>query len=427
VPDIAPRTAIEEWRRYGLVPLAAMIGYSTMAIQTYGIGPFVTSLEGEFGWSRAEIMIGLTISNGLGVMFNFLVGVLADRIGPRRVGLAGVVVKTGAIMLLATVSASVLNWWLLWVLVGLGAVLAQANVWASAVASRFDRGRGFAIAVALSGSSFCAAIIPVIAHELIENFGWRIAFVGIGFGWLVIAFPVVYFLFYGRKEEQQAAAAKFKKAPRDVSLEVAAAAVELPGLSIGQGLRRPAFWQLLIASFAFASYTMAVAPNLVPMLGEKGATPVVAAQLAAIVGIVGIVARISAGFLLDIMSARVLGTFVFALPVAGCALLLGDAPGYLVLTLCMVSFGITIGAEYDVVFYLVSRHFGLRSFASLMGGMLTAGALGGAIAPAVAGRLHDVFGDYNPMLMVLMVLMAAGALAIATMGRPPREFALAHG
>lgn len=422
--DIRPSTALGEWRRYGLLPLAAMVGYSTMAIQTYGVGPFVTSLEAEFGWTRAQIMIGLTISNGLGVLFNFAVGVLADRIGPRRVGLAGVVVKSSAIMLLATVSSSVLNWWLLWVLVGLGAVLAQANVWASAVASRFDRGRGFAIAVALSGSSFCAAIIPVIAYGLIEQFGWRMAFVGLGLGWLVVAFPVVFFLFHGRQDDQRAAAAREKETQRETLAESAAPAAEQTGVGISEGLRRPAFWQLLVASFAFASYTMAVAPNLVPMLGEKGSSPLVAAQLATVVGLVGIVARISAGFLLDFMSARVLGTFVFLLPVAGCGLLLGDTPSYLVLTVCMASFGITIGAEFDVVFYLVSRHFGLRRFASLMGGMLTVGALGGAISPAVAGRLYDVSGSYNPMLMVLMVLMAAGALAIATIGRPPAEFML---
>jgi MFS family permease len=319
------------------------------------------------------------------------------------------------------VSSSVLNWQLLWILVGIGAVLAQANVWASAVASRFDRGRGFAIAVTLSGSSFCAAIIPIIATWLIGEFGWRMAFVYLGGGWMLVALPVVYLWFRGERDEQREAA---KRRPVAESEEPDEPVAELPGLSISEGLSRPAFWQLLIASFAFASYTMSVAPNLVPMLGEKGTTPATAAVLAGLVGVVGWIARVSAGFLLDIMSARLLGTFVFLLPVLGCGLLLGDAPSYAVLTACVVSFGITIGAEYDVVFYLVSRHFGLKSFASLMGGMLTVGAFGGAVAPFVSGWLHDSFGNYNPMLMVLMALMGAGALAIATMGRPPEEYAL---
>lgn len=411
-----PRTALDEWRRYGLVPLAAAVGYSTMAIQTYGIGPFVVPLEQEFGWSRAQIMIGLTISNGIGVLLNFAVGVLADRIGPRRVGMGGLLVKTSAIMLLATATGSVLNWSLLWVLVACGAALAQANIWVSAVASRFDRGRGLAIAAALSGSSFCAALVPVLATWLIAHYGWRLAFVGIGAVWLTVAFPIVFLLFRGRQDERKAGRSRVT----DVS-ESGPSAM-LSGVTIAEGLRRAAFWKLLIASFAFAYYTMAIAPNLVPMLAEKGATPAGAAQLAALVGIVGIIARISAGFLLDVMPARLLGTIVFLLPVGGCALMLGDGHAMLLLALGVASFGITIGAEYDVVFYLVSRHFGLRSFASLMGGMLTAGALGGAVAPVVTGRMHDLFGGYDEVLMLQMLLMAAGALAIATLGRPVQDY-----
>lgn len=420
--ETVPASASAEWRRYGFVPVAAAIGYSTMAIQTYGVGPFVAPLEAEFGWSRAEVLFGLTISNTIGVLFNFAVGVLADKLGPRRVGLSGIVVKTAAIMMLATATGSVLNWSILWFLVAIGAVLAQANVWASAVASRFDRGRGLAIAVALSGSSFCAAIVPLVATWMIGEFGWRTAFVGIGLGWLVVAFPITFLLFHGRQDEIRRAVKRESELTAELPGSAAAGHAELPGLAIREGMRMAAFWRLIIASFGFAFYTMSISPNLVPMLTEKGSTAVVAAQIAALVGIVGIVSRISAGFLLDHLPTNLLGTIVFLLPVGGCALMLGDSPSYLMLALGVASFGITIGAEYDVVFYLVSRHFGLKSFASMMGGMLTAGALGGAIAPVITGWMHDIYGDYDQMLMLLMVLMAMGALAIATMGRPRQDF-----
>jgi MFS family permease len=410
----APRSAMAEWRRYGVLPVAAGIGYSTMGLQTYGIGPFVTTLEHEFGWSRADVLFGLTISNTIGVLLNFAVGVLADRIGPRRVALGGVIVSTGGIALLATATGSLVNWSLLWVVVALGAVLAQANVWASAVASRFDRGRGLALAVMLCGTSICAAVVPVLTTWLIGAYGWRTAFAGTAAIWLVVAFPIVLLFFRGRQDEQR----------RSPAAEAPAAV--LGGVAIRDGLRMAAFWRLLVAAFAFAFYTLAISPNLVPLLTEKGETALGAAQIAALMGLGGIIARISAGFLLDHMSARLLGTFVFLLPVAGCALLLGDAPGYLVLALAAASFGITMGAEYDVVFYLVSRHFGLRSFASLMGALLTAGALGGAVAPLVTGWLHDGYGGYDQMLILLMALMGSGALAIATIGRPTQDWGAAH-
>lgn len=409
----APQSAMAEWRRYGIVPIAAGIGYSTMAIQTYGIGPFVAPLEQEFGWSRAQVMAGLTISNSIGFLLNFAVGVLADRLGPRRVAMSGVVVKTGAIALLATATGTLLNWSLLWVLVALGAVLAQANVWASAVASRFDRARGLALAVTLSGSSFCAAIVPVLATWLITDHGWRTAFVGVAAVWLIVALPIVFLFFRGAQDERRPA-------------PTGEAPAALPGMTIREGMRMAPFWQLMIAAFAYAFYTMAIAPNLVPLMVEKGEATLVAAQLAALMGMVGIVARISAGFLLDHFSARGLGTLVFLMPVLGCGLMLLDAPGYMVLALAVASFGVTIGAEYDVVMYLTSRHFGIRSFAALMGALLTAGALGGAIAPVVAGWLHDSYKGYDEMLILLMALMAAGALAIFTMGRPRQDWSAAQ-
>ena len=241
----APQSAMAEWRRYGMVPIAAGIGYSTIAIQTFGIGPFIVPLEQEFGWSRAQTMIGLTISNTVGVLLNFAVGVLADRLGPRRVALSGLVVKTGAVALLATATGTVLNWSLLWVLVALGAVLIQANVWASAVASRFDKGRGMALAVTLSGSSFCAAIIPILATWLITDYGWRTAFVGVALAWLVVVFPIVLLFFHGRHDEHRLS--RISDRP--------AALAELPGVTIREGLRMVAFWRLLVAAFAFAFYT----------------------------------------------------------------------------------------------------------------------------------------------------------------------------
>jgi MFS family permease len=260
-----------------------------------------------------------------------------------------------------------------------------------------------------------SAIVPVLATWLMGQYGWRAAFAGTGLVWLVVTLPVVFFFFHGARDEQRRLEPAQRQAP-----------AELPGYTIAEGLRTAAFWRLLVAAFAFAFYTLAISPNLVPLLMEKGESAIGAAQIAAMMGVVGIVARLSAGFLLDHMSATLLGVVVFTVPVVGCAMMLAEAPGYLVLALAVASVGVTIGAEYDVVFYLVSRHFGLRSFASMMGALLTVGALGAAIAPVVAGWLHDRFGGYDQMLVLLMVLMGSGALAIATIGKPKRDWGVTH-
>jgi MFS family permease len=137
-PGDAP-SAGQEWRRYWPLPVAAAVGYSMLGLQTYAIGPFVVPLEAEFGWSRAEVMMGLTLSNIVGVCVNLIIGMAVDRLGPRRVALSGLVVKAGAFALLATATGTILNWSLLWVLVAFGAMLVQSTVWSSAVASRKPR------------------------------------------------------------------------------------------------------------------------------------------------------------------------------------------------------------------------------------------------------------------------------------------------
>jgi cyanate permease len=85
-------------------------------------------------------------------------------------------------------------------------------------------------------------------------------------------------------------------------------------------------------------------------------------------------------------------------------------------------FGIATGAEIDVALYLATRHFGLRSFAALFGAVITFGAVNAAIGPFVAGWLHDRSGNYDGLLMTVMVAMTIGALAMATMGRPKHDW-----
>lgn len=70
-------------QRYWPLVLAGALGYSMLGLQTYAIGPFVQPLEAEFGWSRAEIMLGVSLSILLGVVFNLAIGIAIDRLGPR--------------------------------------------------------------------------------------------------------------------------------------------------------------------------------------------------------------------------------------------------------------------------------------------------------------------------------------------------------
>src|SRR5215472_13000665 len=98
--------AAAEWRRHWTLPVAAALGYSSSVLHTYSIGSFVVPLQHEFGWSRAQALIGLSVVGLSDAALSVPVGKLVDRIGPRVVALTGGILMTPAIALLGAASGS---------------------------------------------------------------------------------------------------------------------------------------------------------------------------------------------------------------------------------------------------------------------------------------------------------------------------------
>ena len=113
-------------------------------------------------------------------------GALADRIGTHRIAGAGA--------LLAGVSlaagGAVGRVWQADVVLGLGFGLGLAICYTPAVAAVqpwFDRNRGVASGIALSGTGFGTLLMPLLARWLINDEGWRGALIIMGWAWVVSA------------------------------------------------------------------------------------------------------------------------------------------------------------------------------------------------------------------------------------------------
>jgi MFS family permease len=158
----------------------------------------------------------------------------------------------------------------------------------------------------------------------------------------------------------------------------------------------------------------------VPILTERGASPLGAAGIASIVGIFSFIGRLGTGLLLDRFSGRVVGACAFLLPVVSCLLLLFDGarPGSQAVASALL--GLTVGAEVDVIAYLVSRHFGLKSYGTIFGAVVAAMAAGGALGPLAAGWVFDTSGGYSYFLTATLIFMLVSSLALATLKKLPR-------
>ena len=126
---------------------------------------------------------------------------------------------------------------------------------------------------------------------------------------------------------------------------------------------------------------------------------------------------IKVGHLLDIFPTHSVAFLIFLFPLFGLALMMQQDPGILALVIATAIFGATVGAENDVIIYLVSKYFGIRSFGALLGGINSIAAIAATIGPICAGWIYDRTGTYDMMLWVVGCIMGLGALGMFALGR----------
>jgi MFS family permease len=396
--------AADEWRKHGWNVPACLAGMMLLAFHNYSIGVMIVPLEQEFGWSRAAITTAPALPSLAAIIMAPLVGMAIDRIGVRRIAVAGVPAFCLCLGLLAFAGPSIFSWWALYFLLGVASMFIFPTVWTTAINARFDRNRGKALAITLAGTGISAMVVPTLATALTASFGWRGAYIGLAVIGLVLVFPLVALLLARDEAEPALAAAK----PKD----------ERP---LRSELLSPRFLKLAGAAFVFGIVGSTLTTNAVPILRAEGLTPMVAANIAGWIGLGSITGRILGGFLLDHFEARKVAAASMVLPAISVMVLLLGAPNLATLSFACFLLGLTAGAEYDACAYLAARHFGMRRFGALfgtIGGLLLAA---NGIAPPLSNAVFDAMHSYNPVLWALLPLTALTAVLFYAMGDYPQD------
>jgi MFS family permease len=100
------------------------------------------------------------------------------------------------------------------------------------------------------------------------------------------------------------------------------------------------------------------------MLTDRGITVQTAAFVASVMGAAMLIGRIGTGYLLDRFFASRVAVLLFGGAALGIGLLMiGREPSIAFIGAFLVGLG--LGAEVDMIAFLVSRYFGIRSFAEI--------------------------------------------------------------
>ncbi|MCE4552899.1 MFS transporter [Roseateles cellulosilyticus] len=405
VPSSAVSAEVSEFRRDKAwqVVLAAWVGVAMglTALPFYTLGIFAKPLAQTFGWSRSVIQSGFTFSM-LGVICSaWLAGWAIDRFGVRRVALFSQAGLALGFLGLACQTGSTVLWqanWFLFAVLGIGTT---PLTWSRGIGAWFDKRRGMALGIALSGTGVTALVAPPLMNQIVTSHGWRAGYVVVALAIVLFAMPVVWWL--------------FREKPR---AEPGVAAGEGEGLSVGQALRTRQFWLLIVAFWIICAVVAGLIPNLVPMLTDAGLSMTEAAGYASLLGINVMFGRLLAGWLLDRFWGPAVALLLLMPPTLACLLLAQQQwPGPAV-----VMIGLAAGAEFDLIAYLCLRYFGTRNFGQIYAWQWANFSVAAGAGPVGFAMIFDRNGSYHDALLIAAVLLVLGPLLLLGLGRYPKAW-----
>ena len=400
------------WFVVGASVVGLASGWSALFF-TFGV--FIQPLEETFGWQRAEISVGFSIVSLTAVVVSPLLGMLVDRHGVRKVLLPsalllGLVIASGYAL-----TANLWHFYLIWLGVALLGAGTSPLTYSRLIVKWFDRRRGLALGIGLAGVGIGSALLPQFVHNLNAAFGWREAYLGLGVIVLLVSFPILF-----RWVRDDPAELGLEPDGHIVRSDTAVGSRKMAsGFTAKESIRMPAFW-LMIGLFAMVGIiTAAIIAHLIPLMIDRGASPAQAATAQSLLGISLIFGRVLAGYLMDrFFAPRVALAFLLG-PLVGLALLALGVSGTSVF-IASILVGLATGAEFDVMSYLTSRYFGLRSFGPLYGYFFSVFQLGAAFGPILMGLTFDQTGEYTGALWVLVGATALACLLAGLIGPYPK-------
>jgi MFS family permease len=362
----------------------------------------------QFHAGRAAVSLGFTLHLIAGAASAPLVGWLVDRYGSRRVILSATVMFALSLLLNKVFTANIWQFYLFCVALGLLINGMGPIPYGNLVSHWFDRRRGLALGLMMIGLGSGAMIMPSLAQQLIGRFGWRATYAALGGGVLLIAMPVVAAFLRDRPQDQGLL-------PDGASLKNSSAASKTPpGLSAHDAWHSGTFWLMVCAFFLVSAGVQGCLIHTTAMLSDRGIPAPMAALGSSLVGAAVLLGRVGTGYLLDRLFAPHVATAFFGGAALGIALFwLGTTP---VAFLGAFLIGLGLGAEVDLIAYLISRYFGLRAFGRVYSSAFAAFALAGSLGPLIMGASFDRTGSYRVALVTLLAATLVAAVLMTRLG-----------
>ena len=375
------------------------------------IGVLVKPMIADFGWSRSAVSLAVFVNMAVFAVAIIVAGRLYDRYGPKRIILVSSLLFSGGLMLMAVMTS-------LWQFILFYGVISAAGLGGTtspifgAIVSRwFERKRGSAISLAMSGTSLGQfALVPLFTALLLDE-GWRSTMLRVGVLCLVVNVVLAFWVLRGDPTELGKEPYGHEEVAAGAAPAATGAPVAVPGprsLGLREAMRTGSFWLFAVAMFVCGAGDFLLTTHLVPMATDHGVPTSTAVAMLAWFGLMSLGGILLAGPASDLIGDRIPIALAFGLRVVLFLVIVRyqTAAAFWVLSL---GFGFTFLITAPLTTTLMGRLYGFANIGLLGGFITTIHHLGGGLWAYLGGAVYDATGSYT---VAMAISAAASAVAL---------------
>ena len=401
---------------YGWLIVAAGTFIAMIGVGAYsGFGVFILPMSEEFGWNRATVSLAASIGALVGGFSQPFMGRIFDRIGGRRLMIAGLIFS-GAANLLLSLTNHIIHLVLVFgVMLAIGDSAGTMNTAVALVAKWFHRRRATVIAIISAGTSMGGLILVPFVAFAIPLVGWRTTWMILGLFILCLALPIAFLVIRNDPSELGRLPDGDEGAAGQTTVAVSRGPLEVDYWM--RAFASVPFWQLLGGYFVCGVSTAMISVHYVPYAIEKGFSPSVAATAFGLMSALNIAGVLLAGILGDRIGRKNLLALVYLMRGMGYLVLL-TAPGLWGLFGFAVIAGFSWIATVPLTTSLTAEVYGLKNIGTLSGIVYTAHQIGGALSIQFSGIMRDLTGAYTiPFAIGGLCLLFASVVSFSIQER----------
>ena len=388
---------------------------------------WAVALEHQFGWSRTQLGLALTLTRVEGGIMGPVEGYLTDKVGTRRMVMIGMVIMGAGFLIFGRVN-SLWTFYLAYIVMSAGMGLGSWVPMMTLLNHWFAKRRAMAISWANVGSRLGALLlVPAIAWAIDPDggpLGWSMTATVLGIFALVIAFPITRLIRirpqdYGlRPDGDPPAPARTEARQRGGQAPAAAVSEDTDAdFTASQALHTPAFWFIAFGHGFTSMVILAIMAHLGLLLDDKGFSLQDTGWIVAVYTSVAMVFQLVGGYIGDRIPKRV-AIFIFTTIQAGAVVVLTMADSLPVFYLFAVIFGMGFGGRNPLTIAIRGEYFGRASFGKILGLSTVPMNVLLLVASPFAGYMRDVYGTYNGAFLILAAFNFLGGVLFLMAKKP---------